>query len=290
MPNNAIARTAREKNMMTFPNAGSSRTLRATRPPLEKRLSTPPRARVEVGAERKPASARRRRIAPESEPPMINALVAALLLPAVPAPLAGDWGNAGGNAARNGATFELGPLETTVLWSGGKPSIIAWQPVTEGGRLFLVRQTSFVPSGVPNDAPIIGQDLETGAELWTVNLPFSPGDWTTWVAGVRNGRVFASRAGNGASSKAPLFALDAATGAILWTSVDEIDAGAYDGVTFAPTATRWWRASPTSGASTPPRALRSGTRTAPARSAATAGVRCTATRSTSPTRWWAGTR
>jgi hypothetical protein len=164
---------------------------------------------------------------------MINALVAALLLPAAPGPMTGDRGNAGGNAPRNGATAELGPLETTVQWSGGKPSIIAWQPVTEGGRLFLVRQTSFVPSGVPNDSPIISQDLETGTELWSADLPFSAGDWTTWVAGVRNGRVFASRAGNGASSKAPLFALDAATGATLWASVDEIDAGAHDGMTVA---------------------------------------------------------
>ena len=161
------------------------------------------------------------------------ALLLALTIPVLPGFL-GDWGNAGGNAERNGSTDELGPGAATQLWSGGKSSIIAWQPVTEGKRVFMVRQSSFIPSGVPFDAPIVAMDLETGAELWTQDLPFSPGEWTSWVAGVRNGLVFASRGGNGASSAGPLYALDAATGAIQWTSTDLIDAGAYDGVSFAP--------------------------------------------------------
>ncbi|MEM7305103.1 MAG: PQQ-binding-like beta-propeller repeat protein [Planctomycetota bacterium] len=156
------------------------------------------------------------------------------LVSLAPLAVAGDWGNAGGNAGRNGSTQELGPEAATLLWSGAKSSIIAWQPVTEGRRVFLVRQSSFIPSGVPNDAPIVALDLDTGAELWSVDLPYNPGEWTTWVAGVRNGRVFASRGGNGASSQAKLYALDAATGGILWDSDDLIDAGAYDGVSFAP--------------------------------------------------------
>jgi hypothetical protein len=77
------------------------------------------------------------------------------------------------------------------------------------------------------------QDLDTGAELWAVNIPFNTGDWTTWVAGVKNGRVYASRSGNGATVSAKLHCLDAVNGATLWQSVDLIDAGAYDGVVFA---------------------------------------------------------
>jgi len=163
------------------------------------------------------------------------ALLSSLVLPVLASPSsAGDWNNVGGNAGCNGATSELGPESPTLLWSGAKSSIIAWQPVTEGPRVFVVRQSSFVPSGVPNDAPIVCYDVETGAELWTANLPYNPGEWTTWVGGVKDGRVYASRGGNGASSQAPLYCLDAATGAELWHSTQLVDAGAYDGMTFAP--------------------------------------------------------
>jgi hypothetical protein len=145
-----------------------------------------------------------------------------------------DWTNAGGNAGRNGETAEVGPDAASLLWSGGRPSVIAWQPVTEGNRVFLVRQTGFPPGGEPNGSPVVAMDLDTGAELWAVNVPYNSGDWTTWVAGVDQGKVYASRSGNGASVSAKLYCLDAATGGTLWTSHDLIDAGAYDGVVFAP--------------------------------------------------------
>ncbi|MFM9995106.1 MAG: PQQ-binding-like beta-propeller repeat protein [Phycisphaerales bacterium] len=156
--------------------------------------------------------------------------VAAVLCPLA---LADDWSNSGGNAGRNGRTTESGPGAADVLWSGGRPSIIAWQPVIEGGRVFMVRQTGFLPAAAPNDSPVVAQDLDTGAELWFKHLPHAAGDWTAWVAGVKDGRVFASRGGNGASVSAPLYALDAATGGVLWDSDDLIDAGPYDGVVFA---------------------------------------------------------
>src|SRR6187549_2590587 len=104
--------------------------------------------------------------------------------------LAGDWTNAGGNAARNGQSDEVGPAAKTLAWSGGRPSIIAWQPVTSGGRVFMVRQTGFIPTGVPNEAPVVCQDLDTGAELWTFNVPYNPGDWTPWIAGCSDGKVY----------------------------------------------------------------------------------------------------
>ncbi len=142
-----------------------------------------------------------------------------------------SWTNAGGNAGRNGSTAEFGPDAAEVLWSGGRNSIIAWQPVIEGSRVFMVRQTGFPPESTRS--PIVAMDLDTGSELWFANLPANAGDWTTWIAGVKNGRLFASRSGNGASVSAKLRCLDAATGAFLWQSVENIDAGAYDGVVFA---------------------------------------------------------
>jgi hypothetical protein len=115
-----------------------------------------------------------------------------------------------------------------------RPSIIAWQPVTEGNRVYMVRQTGFPPGGEPNGSPIVCQNLSTGVEEWFIDIPFNSGDWTTWIAGVSQGRLYAARSGNGASVSAKLHCFDSSTGAPLWTSVDLIDAGAYDGVVFAP--------------------------------------------------------
>lgn len=176
---------------------------------------------------------------------MHNALSALLVaLPSVA--FASDWNNSGGNAGRNGLTAEVGPESAAQIWSGSRSSIIAWQPVIEGSRVFLVRQTSFPPE--TTGSPVVCQDLDTGAELWATHIPANAGDWTAWVAGVKDGRVYASRSGNGASVSAKLYCLDAATGAVLWQSVESQNGGAYDGVVFAPNGdpvvaafTRIWR-------------------------------------------------
>jgi outer membrane protein assembly factor BamB len=146
---------------------------------------------------------------------------------------ADNWPNAGGNQRRNGQTSEIGPAAADILWDGGRPSIIAWQPVIDGRRVFMVRQTGFPPGGEPGGSPVVAMNLDTGQELWAAHIPFNTGDWTTWVAGARDGRVYASRSGNGASVSAKMYALDAATGAELWQSQDLTAAGAYDGVVFA---------------------------------------------------------
>lgn len=164
------------------------------------------------------------------------------------------WSNSGGNAGRNGQSSEIGPAVDTVLWSGGPTSLIAWQPVIEGKRVFVVRQNGFPPEPMSNESPVLAFDLDTGVQLWRRDLPWLTGDWTTWIAGVNNGKVYASRSGNGASVKAVLYALDAATGATLWQSAEKIDAGFYDGVVFAPNGdpviasfTRIWRISAVDG-------------------------------------------
>jgi hypothetical protein len=155
-----------------------------------------------------------------------------------------DWSNLGGNGRMNGLVNVNGPDgigASDLLWEGGPFSYIAWNPVIEGRRVFMVRQTAFPQNDPPpDDATIYAMDLDTGAVLWTADLPFENGDWTTWIAGVKNGRLFASRSGNGGSVSAPLYCLDAATGAMLWhtaggTSVPryEIRAGPYAGAVFA---------------------------------------------------------
>jgi outer membrane protein assembly factor BamB len=161
----------------------------------------------------------------------LAALLALLLAPPL---LAGDWTNAGGNAARNGQSPEVGPAAKSLAWSGGRSSIIAWQPVTSGRRVFMVRQLGFPPAGVPTEAPVVCQDLDTGAELWHFDIPYVGGDWTPWIAGCSDGKVYCSRSGNGGSVASKLYALDELTGAIAWVSVDTQKGGAYDGVVFAP--------------------------------------------------------
>ena len=161
------------------------------------------------------------------------ALAATVLLTGTPA-RATDWINPGGNPAHDGLVAALGPVGANQLWSNSRPSLIGWQPLTEGDRVFIVRQTGFPPNGEPNGSPVVCLDLNTGQEIWITNVPYNAGDWTTWVGGVRDGRVYASRGGNGASVAAPLYCLDAATGHTLWVSTVRIDAGAYEGVIFAP--------------------------------------------------------
>lgn len=163
---------------------------------------------------------------------LLGALLALPLLAA--SARAGDWRNSGGTPRRDGRTAETGPDAASILWSGGRPSVIAWNATTLDRRLFLVRQTGFPPGGEPNGSPVVAQNLDTGGELWPAHIPYNPGDWTTWIAGAGDGKVYASRSGNGASVSALLYALDAATGLVAWTSQDPIDAGPYDGAVFAP--------------------------------------------------------
>ena len=142
------------------------------------------------------------------------------------------WRHAGGTPGRDGRSDELGPATAELLWSGGRPSIIAWQPVVDGERVFMVRQTAF--GSVPDGSPVVAMDLASGAELWAVHIPYESGDWTTWIAAADRGKVYASRAGNGSSVSAPLYALSQVDGAVAWGSADEVDAGGYDGVVLAP--------------------------------------------------------
>lgn len=104
------------------------------------------------------------------------------------APAAQDWTNSGGNAARNGRSPAYGPLTAQLAWSGSRSSIIAWQPVTAGDRVFVVRQTGFPPSGEPNGSPVVCHDLVSGTERWFVHVPYTVGDWTTWVLGASAGQ------------------------------------------------------------------------------------------------------
>jgi len=149
---------------------------------------------------------------------------------------ASDWGNYGGNNARNGRSDEIGPHAVDLLWSNATDfSIIAWHPFTLGDRVFTIRESGFPQNGGSANDALIAYDLETGTELWRTTLSFG-GDtnteWIAWLGGARDGKVYASRASN--AKPQPIKAFDAATGALLWTSAWTTEAWAHDGLVFAP--------------------------------------------------------
>jgi hypothetical protein len=155
---------------------------------------------------------------------------------AVPA-LAQSWSNSGGNAQRNGQTPQSGPDAPTVLWTNPRSSVIAWLPLIDGRRVFTVRQTGFPPEPASGSAsPIVALNLDTGTELWPAfQIPFASGDWTTYILGARDGKLYASRSGGGgAGTLRPIYAIDQATGQQLWVSSAVTGQGPYDGCVFAP--------------------------------------------------------
>lgn len=166
--------------------------------------------------------------------PILPAVLAALA-PFLTAPAAAqDWTNFGGNPARNGRTPVHGPDAADLLWSNADDfSIISWQPVTLGERVFAIRESGF-PGAQPND-DLVAYDLDTGTELWREVVPYG-GDpneeWIAYVGGANGGRVYCARGGSGRTT--PVYAFDAATGALVWTSTFETEAGPQDGFVFAP--------------------------------------------------------
>ncbi len=165
-------------------------------------------------------------------PLLVLSLLAAAHFAATPA--SADWPNLGGNPARNGLTSAVGPATPTLRWSGAPLSLISWTPIVEGNRVFNIRQTvAQNPVIGPGDSILHALDLATGAELWSYDFPWEPGDWTTVLYGAKNGRVYAGRADDGLNYTSAIHCLDAATGKVLWISeCDACAPGLYDGVVF----------------------------------------------------------
>ena len=147
----------------------------------------------------------------------------------------GDWSNLGGNPRRNGLTSAIGPETPALRWSGAPLSLISWTPLVEGNRVFNIRQSDAQnPVVGPGDSILYALDLTTGVELWNYDFPWEPGDWTTVLYGVKNGRVYLGRADDGTVYTSAIHCLDAATGKLLWVSAcDTCAPGLYDGSVFA---------------------------------------------------------
>lgn len=147
---------------------------------------------------------------------------------------AADWSNLGGNAQRNGQSFGNGPITDTLHWANDDDfSIISWHPVIHANRVFSIRQAAF-PAATAGDT-LVAMDLESGAEVWRVVVPYggdSSMEWIAHVMGASDGRVYAARSGSGRFT--PIYAFDAETGSPVWVSEFETGAGPQESAVFAP--------------------------------------------------------
>ncbi|MBD3337168.1 MAG: PQQ-binding-like beta-propeller repeat protein, partial [Candidatus Eisenbacteria bacterium] len=118
-----------------------------------------------------------------------------------------------------------------ILWQGSRPAIVSQQGACDGNLLVLSRIASFT---IPTGTWIVAHDLTTGDELWAAQLPYDfPGEsWRSRLSAVRDGQVYATRAGN--TNLDYLYALDTEDGSILWQSEDLIDEGSTESLAFAP--------------------------------------------------------
>ncbi len=137
----------------------------------------------------------------------------------------------GGNPSRNSLSQEHGPQADVLIWGEGLTSVIAQQAVIEENIVAMARMHNL--NDVLHGTRIVGHDLGTGDTLWTAELPvdFPATDWRSRVSAIRDGQVYATRAGN--TNASYLYALNATTGAIVWQSEDLITETSTEGATFA---------------------------------------------------------
>lgn len=126
---------------------------------------------------------------------------------------------------------EYGPTAPDLLWQGGLSAVIAQQAVIEGNVVVMPRIQNL--SDVLHGTLIVAHDLQTGDTLWTVDLPvdFPDSDWRNRVSAMRDGRVYATRAGN--TNASYMYALDTTDGAIIWCSDSLVDESTTEGISFA---------------------------------------------------------
>ena len=145
---------------------------------------------------------------------------------------ADDWTvGVGGKPARHSLSSEYGPTGPNILWQGSLPAVIAQQAVIEGDVLVMSRIQNL--NDVLHGTLIVAHDLNTGDTLWTADLPvdFPSTDWRNRVSAIRDGKVYATRAGN--TNASYMYALDATDGSIIWQSDSLVDESSTEGVSFA---------------------------------------------------------
>ena len=142
-----------------------------------------------------------------------------------------DWNiSTGGNSLRNGSSNQNGPIDETLLWSGGLPSTFTRGPVSDSIYLATVRINNI--TNFLQGSKIVMIDIRNGDTLWTTNLPidFPATDWFNRISAIKNGVLYAARSGN--SNQSYLYALNVADGSIIWKSESLIDESSNEGLNF----------------------------------------------------------
>jgi len=149
-----------------------------------------------------------------------------------PSSPADDWTvGVGGNPARNSLSQEQGPAVPVIAWQGSLNAVVAQQAVIEGSIVAMPRMEDI--NDVLHGTRIVAHDIETGDTLWTTELPvdFPSTDWRSRVSAIRDGQVYATRAGN--TNASYMYALDALTGDSLWRSEGLVTESTTESSTFA---------------------------------------------------------
>lgn len=146
-----------------------------------------------------------------------------------------DWNTGvGGRSDRSGRSSQTGPDASTVIWQGSEynaPIGVPESPAIEGNLLVSTRVTA--GGETQSRGVIVAQDLATGDQLWTTQLPVSaPDNWWSHSFGVRDGQVYASRS-LGISRPDYLYALNSSDGSVAWQSEVSIDADIVETPPFA---------------------------------------------------------
>jgi outer membrane protein assembly factor BamB len=142
-----------------------------------------------------------------------------------------NWNTStGGNPQRNGLSNQYGPIDETLLWSGGSTSVIARPPVSDSIYLATVRIHNLGDHA--QGSKIIMMDIRNGDTLWTKNLPmdFPATDWYNKISAIKDGVLYASRSGN--SNQSYIYALDASDGSVIWRSESLTDESSAEGLNF----------------------------------------------------------
>lgn len=155
----------------------------------------------------------------------------AILLLAVTATSADWYSAAGGNSQRTGYVDCVGPDEPNRLWEGSIFTRYVRPIVVTDGRIYAPWNQSGSGYNL-----VVAMDLQTGDELWSVELPTdgsNPASNRSRVSAVRDGQAYLSRGGNNLNPL-PLYAHDAVTGDFIWQS--EVPISEYGGqsAVFAP--------------------------------------------------------
>jgi outer membrane protein assembly factor BamB len=142
-----------------------------------------------------------------------------------------NWNiSTGGNPQRNGLSNQYGPIDETLLWSGGLSSVIAHAPVSDSIYLAAVRIDDL--GDFAQGSKIVMMDIRNGDTLWTKNLPvdFPATDWYNKISAIKDGVLYASRSGN--SNQSYIYALDASNGSVIWRSESLTDESSSEGLNF----------------------------------------------------------